>query len=271
MTTTPKPPFDVEPLPSRINQLPSAVDQRIGRRMLVWAAMAAAFALIVLLVTGVLAADAVRRPGDKDIAARLTWLAADTRDQTITFMDAPLGALPKDFVSALTGQGKPGHWEVVEDKTTDGGKVLAQLDPDRTDYRFPLAIFEPTAPANVEVTVRFKAVSGKVDQAGGVAVRLTDPNNYYLARANALEDNVNFYRVVGGKRQQITGAKMKVTAGEWHSLTLRARGSEFTVLFDGKQMLITKDERFSAPGKVALWTKADSVTHFDRIEIKTLP
>jgi len=271
MTTTPKPPFDVEPLPSRISQLPSAADQRIGRRMLVWLAMAAAaLTLIVLLVTGALAADAFCRPGSKDIAARLTWLATDTRDQTITFADAPLGALPKDFVSALTGQGKPGRWDVVEDKTTDGGKALAQLDPDRTDYRFPLAIFEPTASANVEVTVRFKAVSGQVDQAGGVVVRLIDPNNYYLARANALEDNVNFYRVVGGKRQEIAGAKVKVTAGEWHALTLRARGTEFAVLFDGKQALTAKDERFGAPGKVAVWTKADSITHFDRIVIKAL-
>jgi hypothetical protein len=190
--------------------------------------------------------------------------------QTITFADAPVGALPKDFVSALTGRGKAGRWEAVEDKTATGGKALAQLDPDRTDYRFPLAIFMPTVPADVEVTARFKPVAGKVDQVGGVVVRLADYDNYYLARANALEDNVNFYRVVGGKRKEITGAKMKVTPGEWHTLTLRAQGNAFTVLFDGKQALTAKDERFGAPGKVALWTKADSVTHFDRIDIKPL-
>jgi hypothetical protein len=204
------------------------------------------------------------------LAGVLQMLPIAAWAQTITFADAPVGALPKDFVSALTGRGKAGRWEAVEDKTATGGKALAQLDPDRTDYRFPLAIFMPTVPADVEVTARFKPVAGKVDQAGGVVVRLADYDNYYLARANALEDNVNFYRVVGGKRQEITGAKMKVTPGEWHTLTLRAQGNAFTVLFDGKQALTAKDERFGAPGKVALWTKADSVTHFDRIDIKPL-
>ena len=190
--------------------------------------------------------------------------------QTITFSNSPVGPLPKDFVGALTGQGKPGRWEVVEDKTAAEGKALAQLDPDRTDYRFPLAIYMPTVQADVEFTARFKPVSGKVDQAGGVAIRLIDRNNYYLARANALEDNVNFYRVVAGRRQEIASAKMKVTPKEWHTLTLRAQGNAFTVLFDGKQVLTAKDERFGTPGKVALWAKADSITYFDRLEIKPL-
>ena len=159
---------------------------------------------------------------------------------------------------------------MVEDKTATGRKALAQLDPDRTDYRFPLAIYMPTVPADVEVTVRFKPVAGKVDQAGGVAVRLADNDNYYLSRANALEDNVNFYRVVGGKRQEVARAKVKVSRDEWHSLTLRAKGKEFTVVFDGRPVLTTKDDRFSSPGKIALWTKADSITRFDRIEIKPL-
>ncbi|WP_046869412.1 hypothetical protein [Microvirga massiliensis] len=197
-------------------------------------------------------------------------LAAPAVAQEISFADAPVGALPKDFVSALTGQGRPGRWEIVEDRTATGGKALAQLDSDRTDYRFPLAILELPLPADVEVTVRFMPVSGRVDQAGGVAVRLTDRNNYYLARANALENNVTFYRVVAGKRQQIAGAKTKVTLGAWHDLTLRAEGNAFTVLFDGRQALTARDERFGAPGKVALWTKADSITRFDRLEIKPL-
>ena len=122
MTTTPKPPFDVEPLPRRISQLPSAADQRIGRRMLVWAAMAAAaLAVIVLLIAVALAADS--RPADKDIADRPTLLATDTRDQTI----APLGLLPKDFVSALRGQqtgpvgGRRGHGTRRDASTRSAG------------------------------------------------------------------------------------------------------------------------------------------------------
>ena len=190
--------------------------------------------------------------------------------QTITFGDTAPGLLPKGFETALTGQGQPGRWEVVEDSTVAGGHVLAQLSPDPTSYRFPLAIYEPTIPADAEVTVRFKALSGKVDQAGGVVVRLVDRNNYYITRANALENNVRFYRVVAGKREQLASADTKVTAGEWHTLTLRAEGDRFTVSYDGKLLFTATDKTFSQPGKVALWTKADSITRFDRLEIKPL-
>jgi hypothetical protein len=94
----------------------------------------------------------------------------------------------------------------------------------QTDYRFPLAIYQAILAGNVDVTIRFKPVAGKVDQAGGIAVRLSDPDNYYVVRANALEDNVRFYRVVKGQRMQIAGANTKVTANEWHQLGLRAEG-----------------------------------------------
>jgi hypothetical protein len=173
-------------------------------------------------------------------------------------------------VTALTGQGKPGEWKIVEDAGAEGGRALGQLNSDPTDYRFPLAIYMPTFPSDVEVTIRFKAISGKEDQAGGVVVRLIDRNNYYLARANALEDNVHFFRVVGGRRQELAGADAKVANGVWHTLTLRAEGNRFSVSLNGKLMFSHTDRTFGAPGKIALWTKADSVTRFDWIEIKPL-
>ena len=114
-------------------------------------------------------------------------------------------------------------------------------------------------------------MAGNVDQAGGIAVRLADPDNYYVVRANALEDNVRFYRVVKGAREQLEGANVKVTPNEWHQLGLRAEGERFTITFDGKPLFTATDRTFAGAGKVALWTKADSVTRFDRIEIKTLP
>jgi len=197
-------------------------------------------------------------------------LAAPANAQRVSFADAPVDGLPKDFVTALTGQGKPGDWKVVEDASAEGGRALAQLNADPTDYRFPLAIYEPTFPSDVEATTRFKAISGKEDQAGGVVVRLTDRNNYYIARANALENNVHFFRVVGGRRQELAGANTKVASGVWHTLALRAEGNRFTVSFNGKQLFTHTDRTFASPGKVALWTKADSVTRFDWIEIKAL-
>jgi len=109
-----------------------------------------------------------------------------------------------------------------------------------------------------------------VDQAAGLAVRLIDRNNYYVVRANALENNVRLYRMVAGQREQFAGTNIKVTAGEWHTLTLRARGQEFLVSYDGKELFTAKDNRFGSPGKVALWTKADSVTRFDVLDIRSL-
>ena len=182
-----------------------------------------------------------------------------------------VGAAPADFEFARTGQGGPAQWTVTADPTASGGRAIEQTSTDRTDYRFPLAIYQKMSARNVDLTVHFKAVAGKVDQAGGIVVRLADANNYYVVRANALEDNVRFYRVVKGQREQLEGVNTKVTANEWHQLGLRAEGERFTIMFDGKQLFTATDRTFTGAGKVAVWTKADSVTRFDRIEIKTLP
>jgi hypothetical protein len=187
------------------------------------------------------------------------------------FTSDQLGTLPKVFQSALTGQGKSGQWEVVKDATANGGYALAQVNADSTDYRFPLAVDTSVNASNVEIATRFKAVSGKVDQAGGVVVRYLDKDNYYVARANATEDNVRFYRVVKGNRRELASMSAKVKPGEWHTLSLRAEGDRFTVVFDGNPPLKATDKTFSSSGKVGLWTKADSVTHFDSLEVKLLP
>jgi hypothetical protein len=121
------------------------------------------------------------------------------------------------------------------------------------------------------VTVRFKAVAGRVDRAGGIAIRLADPDNYYVVRANALEDNVNFYRVVKGSRREIKGISTKVAADIWHTLGLKAEADTFSISFDGKILFTVTDRTFTGAGKVALWTKADSVTRFDALSIRTLP
>ena len=119
--------------------------------------------------------------------------------------------------------------------------------------------------------MRFKAISGRGDRAGGIAVRVSDNNNYYVLRANALEDNVNFYRVVKGSRREIHGVGNRVSSGEWHTLGLRAEGNRFTVSFDGKQLFTVQDDTFPGAGKIALWTKADSVTQFADLAIRSLP
>ena len=147
---------------------------------------------------------------------------------------------------------------------------MEQTSTDKTDYRFPLAIYKPLTGDNVDVSLRFKAVAGAVDQAGGIAVRLSTPDDYYVVRANALEDNVRFYRVVKGRREQLAGhghqgprqrvAHARAARGGRHYSQSRSTARRCT-------------RRATAPsagaGRVALWTKADSVTRFDSIAIKT--
>ena len=178
--------------------------------------------------------------------------------------------LEAEFMQWRTGEGDPAEWTVVADASAEGGRAIAQVSRDKTGYRFPLAIYKPFSGTDVEVSVRFKPVAGTVDQAGGIAVRLQTPDDYYVVRANALEDNVRFYRVVKGQREQLHGADLKVASDRWHTLGLRAEGNRFTVSFDGRTLFTAEDNTFAGPGKVALWTKADSVTHFDTIAITPL-
>ncbi len=181
------------------------------------------------------------------------------------------GSPPAGFSFAQTGQGYPGQWSVTDDATAASRRTIEQVSTARVDYRFPLAIYDAVEAVNVDVRVDFRVVGGWIDQAAGIAVRLRNADNYYVARANALEDNVRFYRVVRGRREQLAGANLKVTGDVWHRLGLRAQANRFTVTYDDKVLFVAIDDTFDTAGKVALWTKADSITRFDRIEITPLP
>jgi hypothetical protein len=193
------------------------------------------------------------------VLAAATALAADA--VKVSFADMPEGKPPPGFSFGRTGEGAQGVWVVKE-------KALAQTSTDNTDYRFPVAIYEGGAWRDLALSVRFKPVSGEVDQAGGLIFRVKDANNYYLVRANALEDNLRIYKVVDGRRKQFDGKNLKVAPGEWHALKVEAAGSAFTVTYDGEKVIEAKDSTFEGPGKVGLWTKADSVTLFDDLTIE---
>ena len=130
------------------------------------------------------------------VCACTTAALAQSPAITIPIEKMDVGSPPTDFEFWRTGQGRPAQWAVVEDSTADGGHALEQVSADKTDYRFPLAIYKPISAEDVDVRLRFKPVSGTIDQAGGIAVRLLTPDNYYVVRANALENNVRFYRVI---------------------------------------------------------------------------
>jgi hypothetical protein len=102
-------------------------------------------------------------------------------------------------------------------------------------------------------------------------VRLKDANNYYIARANALEGNVRLYKVVGGKRSQFAGKDVAVPSSKWQTLGLGVQGDRLEVRLDGKLLFEARDQTFKDAGKVGLWTKADSVTYFDDLRAEALP
>jgi hypothetical protein len=193
--------------------------------------------------------------------------------EVIGFDQDKPGAAPAGWMVTMTHEGGQPKWEVVADPSAPSRpNALAQNSTDRTSGRFPLAILEKSSLADGSVSVRFKPVSGKTDQAAGLVWRYKDPNNYYIVRANALEDNVVLYKVENGKRSSLApkgtasdtyGVKQKVPSGAWSSLGVTFKGRSFVVQFDGKTLFEVEDATFSGPGKVGLWTKADSVTYFD--------
>src|SRR6266536_1292407 len=180
--------------------------------------------------------------------------------------DAP-GQLPAKFHSTKTGGGTQQKWAVTADPTAPSKpNVVSQTSNDQTDYRFPLLIADEGSFLDLDVSVRFKAVSGSIDQAGGLVFRLKDPNNYYVVRANALENNYRLYHVVNGRRSQFAGANLKVTSGEWHELRAEVVRDKITCYYDGNKKIEATDDTFKDAGKVGLWTKADSVTYFDDLK-----
>jgi hypothetical protein len=202
-------------------------------------------------------------------------LAAAIAAETVELVSVwnPTGALPDGCTPGLTGGGGPVKWVII-DSEPDGARGVAETSADPTDYRFPLCIIDGRAfasLANVDVSVRFRSVAGKVNQAGGIAVRVKDALNYYVVRANALEDNVRLYAVIDGDRRQFAGTGVKVATNQWHTLRLRATGDRFAVFFDGANLFEATDKRIAEPGRVALWSKADSVTEFVDLVIEPLP
>jgi hypothetical protein len=189
---------------------------------------------------------------------------------TLDFETTIVGQLPAGFSTAVTGGGGPAAWAVFDDPTAPGGgKVLAQTSTDKTSSRFPLCVYDPFTAKDVQVSVRFKPISGSVDQAAGLVVRFRDKDNYYIVRANALEHNVRLYKVERGQRRQFAGANVTVPSQQWQTLILEVRDTHFRVFLDDRFLFEADDATFTEAGKVGLWTKADSVTYFDDLKIQT--
>jgi hypothetical protein len=183
--------------------------------------------------------------------------------ETASFEADVVGGPPRGWLLTMTGKGAP-KWTVERDQ---GGEAVLKQSGKAT---YPVALKEGTNIRDGFIEVKFKPISGSEDRAGGIVWRARDANNYYVVRANALEDNVVLYKTVNGVRSSLDlagqkggyGVKTAVPAKQWHSLRVEFAGTRFNVIFNGRPLFAVEDATFMQAGMVGVWTKADSVTLF---------
>jgi hypothetical protein len=214
----------------------------------------------------------MRSPDARWTIIAATFFLLETNDMSnhaIGFESTQMGVAPAGWKATLTGSGNP-KWTVESDDTAPSkSKVLKQSG--RATY--PLILKNDTNIKDGFVEVKFKAIAGSQDRAAGIVWRAKDANNYYVTRANALEDNVVLYKTVNGARSPLDivgrnggyGVNIPVPSNTWHSLRVDFKASRFSVSFNGKQLFEVEDSTFTDAGMVGLWTKADSVTLFDDV------
>jgi hypothetical protein len=186
-------------------------------------------------------------------------VAAFASADIVNFDNLKTGAAPPGWTATQTGSGSA-KWSVEKDDSAPSQPNVLKQSGEAT---YPVCFKNDTTLKDGFVEVKFKPVAGKEDQAGGLIWRVRDANNYYIARANALEDNVTIYHTINGSRVAFKSINTKVTSSVWHTLRVDFEGNKFTVSFDGKKVIEASDESFKEAGKVGVWTKADSVTLFD--------
>ena len=179
--------------------------------------------------------------------------------ETVNFDDMKAAVPPPGWTATQTGSGTA-KWSVDKDASAPSKPNVLKQTGQAT---FPVCFKNDTNIKDGFVEVKFKPIAGKEDQAGGIIWRVQDADNYYIARANALENNVTIYHTIRGKRTEKKRTNVKVASGGWHTLRVDFIGNRFTVTFDRRKAIEWDDDTFKNAGKVGVWTKADSVTLFD--------
>ena len=181
----------------------------------------------------------------------------------------PAGTIPAGWSNQKTGKGGLGSWAVQADPTAPSKpNVLTQTSKENFGYHFNVAVAENSDFSDLEIELKFKALTGKEDQGGGPVWRYQDADNYYICRANPLESNFRVYKVVNGNRKQMKSATVDIPSNVWHTIKVKNVGDHIQCWYDGKLYLEVTDNTFKS-GKVGLWTKADAVTSFDDFTIST--
>ena len=190
------------------------------------------------------------------IGAAAAALAAAAGAHAVDFNGDPVGSLPPGWTCGVTGRGSP-KWSIAPDAETKGN-VLIQSG----SGTFPWCVKSGTAVVDGSVETTFKPMSGREDRAGGLVWRWKDGDNYYVARANALENNVSLYYTERGSRKTLKYVDAPVASGTWHTLKVEFAGTHIVVALDGRRYIELDDGHIAGPGAVGVWTKADSVTAF---------
>lgn len=181
-----------------------------------------------------------------------------------TFEDAEAGSLPEGWSAPV------GEWRVeTAAQATSGSRVLAQRASNPSPV-FNVAFVGGASYADVDITVRLRALQGRIDQGGGVVWRARGARDYYMARYNPLEDNYRVYVVEDGRRRRLDTADVMLDHRAWHTLRVRMVGDHIECFLDGEKRLDVRDDTFPQAGMVGLWTKADARTHFDDLVVQAL-
>jgi len=205
-------------------------------------------------------------------------------ERKFDFSETHEGQIPKGFRSAVAGDTNKGDWKVILDdvapllapisstsRAETKRAVLAQLSGNTADEHFPLLIYEDEDFGDFTLTTQFKTVRGEKEQMAGIAFRLQDEKNFYVLRASSLGNNFRFYKVVNGERGPLFGPEVPIPTGTWHELTVECKGSDIKCSLDGKQIIPTLTDTSFTAGKIAFWTKSDSVSYFTDTKIVYTP
>ena len=190
------------------------------------------------------------------LGAAAAALAAMAGAQVVDFGSDAIGAVPSGWTCGVTGRGSP-RWAVAVDAESSA-RVLLQSG----SGTFPWCVRSGIAVTDGSIETTFKPIAGREDRAGGVVWRWKDGDNYYVARANALENNVSLYYTAHGSRKTLKYVDAPVAPGAWHKLRVDFSGTHITVSLDGKRCIEMDDAHIAGAGAVGVWTKADSVTAF---------
>ncbi len=237
-------------------------------------------ALMLVLAFGLLAGACSKKaekqpavkPAQAEQKSAVKTAATDSAQTAVkavlfNFDQDKTGQLPTHFSQHVTGRGKPGIWKVVAaEDAISKPNVVEQTSKKYFGYHFNVLVNDSTDFANLILTVHFKALTGQEDQGGGPIWRYQNANNYYLARANPLENNFRVYKVVDGNRKMMATVNIPITTHKWHTIQIRDIGDHIQCYYDGQLYLNVHDSTFTH-GKIGLWTKADAVTQFDNLRI----